>query len=212
MKRQRYGFTLIELLIVVAIIAILAAIAVPNFLEAQTRAKVSRVKSDLRTLATGLESYMVDQNRYPPGRERGGGDRVSSLWRITTPVAYVSSSDMIDPFITMGATGKPSDNHGNVNMYLFFTYIPTVMDGKENWATAIQDNSAFKRWGPHNGWCLTSPGPDRDLNGAEWVPINLNDKNYDSAYKKIYDATNGTKSAGDIPRYGGDVGTASIFN
>ena len=60
------GFTLIELLIVVAIIAILAAIAVPNFLEAQTRAKVSRVKADQRSLATAIESYSIDWNTYPP--------------------------------------------------------------------------------------------------------------------------------------------------
>ena len=58
------AFTLIELLIVVAIIAILAAIAVPNFLEAQVRAKVGRSVSDMRTMVTGLESYAVDHNGY----------------------------------------------------------------------------------------------------------------------------------------------------
>lgn len=63
--RRIKGFTLIELLIVVAIIAILAAIAVPNFLEAQTRAKVARVKSDQRSMATALETYYVDNNQYP---------------------------------------------------------------------------------------------------------------------------------------------------
>src|SRR5437773_12166494 len=70
-SRERNAFTLIELLIVVAIIAILAAIAVPNFLEAQTRAKVSRVKSDLRSYATAVESYTVDNNKVP--REHNDG-------------------------------------------------------------------------------------------------------------------------------------------
>ena len=60
------AFTLIELLIVVAIIAILAAIAVPNFLEAQVRSKVSKSRNDMRALATALETYKIDTNRYPP--------------------------------------------------------------------------------------------------------------------------------------------------
>lgn len=62
---RRVGFTLIELLIVVAIIAILAAIAVPNFIEAQTRSKVSRVLNDLRTMRTAVESYSVDNSKNP---------------------------------------------------------------------------------------------------------------------------------------------------
>jgi len=63
--RKLRGFTLIELLIVVAIIAILAAIAVPNFLEAQVRAKVSRARTDQRSLSVALEAYYVDNNVYP---------------------------------------------------------------------------------------------------------------------------------------------------
>lgn len=61
---MKQAFTLIELLIVVAIIAILAAIAVPNFLEAQTRAKNSAARADMRSLATAIESYFVDHNKY----------------------------------------------------------------------------------------------------------------------------------------------------
>ncbi len=59
------GFTLIELLIVVAIIGILAAIAVPNFLNAQVRAKVSRVFADLRSLGNAIEMYTIDNNTQP---------------------------------------------------------------------------------------------------------------------------------------------------
>jgi len=63
--RKKEGFTLIELLIVVAIIGILAGIAIPNFLGARTKAKVSRAFADMRTIGTALESYMVDNDCYP---------------------------------------------------------------------------------------------------------------------------------------------------
>src|SRR4051812_8591572 len=87
-RTAKSGFTLIELLIVVAIIAILAAIAVPNFLEAQIRAKVSRCKSDMRTIATAMETYHVDNNHYPETFVNARWERFTPL---TTPIAYLST-------------------------------------------------------------------------------------------------------------------------
>ena len=66
MKRNRKGFTLIELLIVVAIIGIIVAIAIPNLLNAIQRAKQRKTMGDIRSIATAVEAYSVDFNRYPP--------------------------------------------------------------------------------------------------------------------------------------------------
>jgi type II secretion system protein G len=103
---KRKAFTLIELLIVVLIIAILAAIAIPNFMEFQTRAKVSRLKADMRTIATGLEAYCVDEGAYPLGMYEAmvaglnlsyQGYQLNAMSRLTTPIAYLSSIPR-DPF------------------------------------------------------------------------------------------------------------------
>ena len=82
MKRQK-GFTLIELLIVVAIIGIIAAIAIPNLLNAINRGRQKRTMSDIRSIATALEAYSVDFNFYPKGM--AGLGPVSGLDTYITP-------------------------------------------------------------------------------------------------------------------------------
>ena len=64
MTRQRTGFTLIELLIVVVVLGILAAIAIPKFAHAKARTRAAAVKSDLRNLATAQEEYLSIHGIY----------------------------------------------------------------------------------------------------------------------------------------------------
>lgn len=177
------GFTLIELLIVVAIIALLAAIAVPNFLEAQVRSKVSRTESDLRSIATALEAYRVDGNFYPvtylysPLPER--------LVAITTPVGYVSSIPE-DPFFRETREGLGgydpqyiyvSGNiyYGNSNLYSSTKYKATI-------------------------YSLGGRGPDGDINAAGYCMAHPNAFRSQINILGQYDPTNGTISAGDILR------------
>ena len=62
-NKRRGGFTLVEIMIVVAIIALLAAIAVPGFLRARKRAQASRVLNDLRLIDSAVDQYAIETNK-----------------------------------------------------------------------------------------------------------------------------------------------------
>ena len=129
---MKKGFTLIELLIVVAIIAILAAIAVPNFLEAQTRSKVSRAVADIRSCATAIEAYAVDNNAYPRMTHKNHfGDTTYGFLRcdITTPVAYLTSNELIDPFGHLRKDGTDVDllTYHNIDIYYFRGFVIAIL-------------------------------------------------------------------------------------
>jgi prepilin-type N-terminal cleavage/methylation domain-containing protein len=205
------AFTLVELLVVVAVVGILAAIAVPNLLEAQTRAKVAAAKSNLRVLAGGLEAYVVDRGAYPGARVRFPDDPSGliadkQLNALTTPVAYVSASCFRDPFGQVVAqTYFPRKRDigdfpilapPNPQKSLLYYHYPSLAVRFANPSLELFAASAV------------SIGPDsRDsLAAYRPFPVVFAEKQFgavavDSPADTFYDPTNGTVSGGDIARF-----------
>lgn len=175
------GFTLIELLIVVAIIGVLAAIAVPNFLNAQVRAKVANAQADMQTISTALEMYRMDNNHYPlwilPD-----GSAVNPLPRrfypLTTPIAYLSSVPQ-DPFI-YGPPGVRM-NETQDAAYTTYDYVESFGTITFTGTTILPPSRRCAEWR------LSSAGPDGT-------------NTYGNVYS--YDGSNGLRSFGDIVRVG----------
>jgi len=213
------GFTLIELLIVIAIILILVAIAVPNFAASRIRAQVTRVKADMKTIANALEMYHAQNHRYinpcyPEVSNQidvcpasvGGGYGQGFLWllnsngdvsagskgvQLTSPTPFLTELP-IDPFMTASL----QDDYG-----VLFREASAIYYGKTRNHRPGHPAEPVPRYGPPpydiilgaTTWVMHSYGPDYTQDG------------FQPGSNFIYSPTNGVKSYGDI-RYYSDRG------
>jgi prepilin-type N-terminal cleavage/methylation domain-containing protein len=188
------GFTLIELLIVVAIIGILAAIAIPNFLQAQVRAKVSRAASDMRTIAQANDIYQVDHNIYLPSVDSVPAGQYAVIFDIinfpegsfptrvslTTPVDYLSRY----PLDVFNPKQQPSSYPSWYGYYYQHPRLESLLP-----ASIVQAEGV-------NWYKVISVGPDQVWGRSLGA----------GGAATAYDPTNGTVSGGDIRFFGGNGG------
>jgi type II secretion system protein G len=190
------GFTLIELLIVVAIIGILAAIAVPNFMNAQLRAKVARVVSDMKAVAMAQEQYRLDRNQYTYDGDCGvGGAEHLSYIPLTTPISYINH---IPEDAFAGATtefqNRQTIQTGLTPVYEYTSRISFGPNGTQHCRNQL---GTYNMLGRHNiEYIMTSLGPNQQQN-YPWGEGGAQGLASRSA-GFIYHPSNGLVSSGNI--------------
>ncbi|MDP8242598.1 MAG: prepilin-type N-terminal cleavage/methylation domain-containing protein [Candidatus Hinthialibacter antarcticus] len=205
-KRQHVSaFTLIELLIVVAIIGILAAIAVPNFMNARVRATIARVQGDIKALSTAVEMYALDHGAYPDDGQVTGIPWWMNNRLLTTPISYIGTIPK-DPFLNNSEAGDSTNGHRE---YWYVSYDgygvlrstgrPQSVGGRSNVRLFDPPRQSFRfgfispgtdgcwEWDRGNGWC-----------GPEFYAGDV----------LYYESTNGVISRGDLYHFG----PGSVYN
>jgi len=207
------GFTVIELLIVIVIISIIAAIAVPNLMSANIRAQVSGVKADMGSIAIALEDYKVDYREYPKDP------------RFSRPSTSYASDVIAEPGQAFdGKNGSDDDNDAIGLGYLVYPeagaeprYLKRIAgdpfnnNGEEDWdGSSGAHNHHYLyytgEWSdsgpvdctssddPPKYWALVSYGPDKDLDIANYGQA----KAAVDSGTNLYDPDNGITSSGDV--------------
>jgi type II secretion system protein G len=153
LKRKSKGFTLIELMVVIVIIGILVAIALPNFISAQDRAKLSSVKANAHTMQTMLETYAVDwQSVYPNGttslKTEASSAATNKYWKELKNPFTANTGVGLDTGATTGTlaidTAIATDNITSNNT----SAAATVLEGVTYYSPSIDATSsiATKYW------------------------------------------------------------------
>ena len=221
MKDRASGFTLVELLIVMAIIGVLTAIAVPNYQEALTRSKVAKFQGDAKACETAIESYYADHSFYAfsegypvkstCGNQTGTGSNDTSnpgigyLPRcLTTPAAYLGKLPN-DPFRNLEDVGQCYPERrtylysaDSENLIRFRMYYVSITYAYAQGQTTVSNQR------PTNAvWMVSSTGPDghRDQGPTSGGFPH-------SSYPTPYDPTNGINSMGDLFYFGPSIGFA----
>lgn len=225
------GFTMVELLIGMAAIALLTAIALPNYLEAQTRANVARSRRDLHTIAQATEAYIADWGAPPHARLKVGyaPDAAKQIYHfglyaftpLTSPVAYMGSTALPDPFCPPYSSRdycgiiSPLYDTSEIEYQLPFTYYyVNILGAAQGWAWGgypYPEATAKNHWAQY---LIIGLGPDSrkgpDQRPGRGPGYGWSNRTYFNALEgqkwnrwaiQNYDPSNGAVSYGDLLRW-----------
>jgi prepilin-type N-terminal cleavage/methylation domain-containing protein len=213
---KKLGFTLIELLIVIAIILILISIALPNFLEAQVRARITNAMGEMRAIEPAIAAYYQDWKRFPrdgfeiPSIAGYYPEENPRIWvQLTSPIKYFSTI----PYDEFHSAYKDTNNLQRSDKHQTYRYYAAWWRCLALGGSPVQKSEKCTSLGGGKNydsdflgkWIIWSPGPNRVHDFGEWAmykPLARAGWSVTSGSSPFYCATNGTISDGDIVKWG----------